>query len=158
MLGLAANGRIGYNRQSWFGRFELEHDEDTLNNRRKFMKGAATASIAIGFCHGDSIPQLYGRPVQPEPAQPEPTIQAWVNATLLPVDLPQVSDGVLVTSGGKIIAVGSKADVKIPVNLGVVGSEGMVVMPGLGRYHSHLGWFVGGVYNGPFPAVCLGLV
>ena len=55
MHGLAANGPIGYNRIGWFGHFELEHDEDTLNNRRKFMQRAATASIAIGFCHCDSI-------------------------------------------------------------------------------------------------------
>ena len=26
-----------------------------MNNRRKFMQRAATASIAIGFCRGDSI-------------------------------------------------------------------------------------------------------
>ncbi len=149
MHGLAANGPIGYNRPSWFGRFELEPEEDTLINRRKFMQGAATASIAIGFCHDDSMPQLYGRPAQPEPVQPEPTIQAWVNATLLPVDLPQVRDGVLVTSGGKIIAVGSKADVKIPAGAAVVDAKGKWIMPGLVCTHSHIGGFGAADSSGP---------
>ena len=64
---------------------------------------------------------------------------AWINATVLPVDKPQIQNGVLVCEGGKILAIGDAKSVTIPGNATVVDAKGKWIMPGLVCTHSHIG-------------------
>ncbi len=68
-----------------------------------------------------------------------PTVSAWVNATLLPVDKPPISGGAIVVQDGKIQAVGASANVAIPANATIVDAKGKWIMPGLICTHSHIG-------------------
>ena len=64
---------------------------------------------------------------------------AWVNATLLPVDRPQIQNGVIVCSAEKILAVGEAKSVTIPGDATVIDAKGKWIMPGLVCTHSHIG-------------------
>ncbi|CAN5555971.1 hypothetical protein BH09PLA1_BH09PLA1_18960 [soil metagenome] len=70
-------------------------------------------------------------------AQDKP--QAYVGATLIPISGPEVSDGVLIVQGGKIVAAGSAADVPVPADAERHDLAGKTIMPGLVDTHSHIG-------------------
>ncbi len=65
--------------------------------------------------------------------------RAWVGATLVVVDGPPISDGVLVVDEGKIVAVGPRASVVVPDGAEVFDVTGRTLMPGLVDTHSHIG-------------------
>src|SRR4051812_19173796 len=75
-------------------------------------------------------------------AQEKP--QAYVGAKLLTIAGPEIENGVLVVQGGKIVAVGSAADVQIPADAERHDLKGKVLMPGLVDTHSHIGGPAGG--------------
>ena len=64
---------------------------------------------------------------------------AYIGAKIIPVVGAEISDGVLITEGGKIRAVGPRASVAIPANARRVDLAGKVIMPGLVDSHSHVG-------------------
>lgn len=64
---------------------------------------------------------------------------AFVGATIHPVASPPIADGVLVVRGGKVVAVGARADVAVPADAEVHDLTGKVVLPGLVDTHSHVG-------------------
>ena len=64
---------------------------------------------------------------------------AYIGAKIIPVVGAEISDGVLITEGGKIRAVGTRASVAIPANARRVDVVGKVIMPGLVDSHSHVG-------------------
>lgn len=70
--------------------------------------------------------------------------QAFVGATLHPVDGPIIEDGVLVVEDGVFVAVGPRADTPVPAGARVVELSGRHVIPGLVDTHSHIG---GGQFN-----------
>ncbi len=70
-------------------------------------------------------------------AQDAPT--AFIGARLIPIDGPEIENGVLVIHEGKIVAIGG-ADLSFPGGAQRVDMAGKVIMPGLVDTHSHIGW------------------
>ncbi|HEY5884223.1 MAG TPA: amidohydrolase family protein [Pyrinomonadaceae bacterium] len=81
-------------------------------------------------------------------AQTERT-RAFVGAQIIPISGAPIQDGVLVVSGGKIVAVGARSSVNVPAGAEVVDVKGKVIMPGLVDTHSHVGGGSGGDSSGP---------
>ncbi|MBW7929278.1 MAG: amidohydrolase, partial [Fimbriimonadaceae bacterium] len=77
----------------------------------------------------------------------QPDATAYVGARLIPVEGPEIADGVLVVAGGKIAAIGDRST-PIPQGAKVVDLAGKVVMPGLVDLHSHVGGPGGGDQSG----------
>jgi imidazolonepropionase-like amidohydrolase len=74
----------------------------------------------------------------PPPALPG-AVTAFVGAHLIPIGGAEISEGVLLVDGGKIVAVGASGDVSIPDCARIVDAKGKIIMPGLVDTHSHLG-------------------
>ena len=107
-----------------------------MNTRRKFLVSASAALSGSAF--GSSLLARQTSPNSNE-SKKVPTVTAWVNATLLPVDKPPISSGAIVVQDGKIQAVGASANVAIPANATIVDAKGKWIMPGLICTHSHIG-------------------
>lgn len=75
--------------------------------------------------------------------------RAFVGAQIIPISGAPIQDGVLVVSGGKITAVGSRSSVNVPAGAEVIDVNGKVIMPGLVDTHSHVGGGSGGDGSGP---------
>jgi imidazolonepropionase-like amidohydrolase len=75
--------------------------------------------------------------------------RAYVGAEIIPISGSPIQNGVLVVSGGKIVAVGPKSATPIPHGAEVVDVSGKVIMPGLIDTHSHIGGGSGGDSSGP---------
>jgi imidazolonepropionase-like amidohydrolase len=65
--------------------------------------------------------------------------RAFVGARLIPIEGPEIEQGVLVVEGGKIAAVGPTDKVQIPAGAEKIDVAGKVIMPGLVCTHSHIG-------------------
>lgn len=70
-------------------------------------------------------------------------------AQLIPIVGEPVPNGVLVVSGGKIVAVGAADKVTIPADAEVHDATGKIIMPGLVDSHSHVGGAAGADASGP---------
>jgi len=81
-------------------------------------------------------------------AQGEPA-QAYVGAQIIPISGPPIQDAVIVVSGGKIVAVGTRAATRVPEGARVIDVTGKVIMPGIVDTHSHIGGGAGGDGSGP---------
>ncbi len=68
-----------------------------------------------------------------------PAAHAFVHARIIPIVGSEIPDGALVLEGGKIVAIGPAAQVKIPSGTLVTDVAGKVLMPGLICTHSHIG-------------------
>ena len=64
---------------------------------------------------------------------------AFVGARIIPIDGPEIGEGVLVIDEGKIVAVGASGEVEIPQAATQVDVSGKTIMPGLVCTHSHIG-------------------
>jgi imidazolonepropionase-like amidohydrolase len=80
-------------------------------------------------------------------AQPSPI--AFTGARILPISGPEISDGVLVVQGGKIVAVGPAASTTIPAGAERRDVRGKIIMPGLVDSHSHIGSVEGADASAP---------
>ncbi|WP_371194184.1 amidohydrolase family protein [Glaciecola sp. SC05] len=70
--------------------------------------------------------------------------QAFVGATIIPIDTAQIENGVLVVEDGKIRAVGARGDVRIPRGAEIIElSAEQFIMPGIVDTHSHIGEVTG---------------
>jgi imidazolonepropionase-like amidohydrolase len=65
--------------------------------------------------------------------------RAFVGAHLIPLDGPEISNGILVIRDGKILAVGMADQVQPPEGSEIVPCQGKTIMPGLVCTHSHIG-------------------
>jgi imidazolonepropionase-like amidohydrolase len=66
--------------------------------------------------------------------------QAFVGATIIPIDGPQIQNGTLLIEDGKISAVGARDKVRIPRGADIIElSSEQVIMPGIVDSHSHIG-------------------
>lgn len=92
----------------------------------------------IGF--SDSL--LYG-------AQNDSPLIAFTGAQVIPVSSEELSPGILLIQGKKIIAVGTPDQVTIPAGTQVIDASGKVIMPGLICTHSHIGGDGGGDRSEP---------
>lgn len=70
-------------------------------------------------------------------AQDQPV--ALMGARIIPVGAPEIPDGVMVVSGGKITALGARGQVEVPAAAQRIDVTGRVLMPGLICTHSHIG-------------------
>jgi imidazolonepropionase-like amidohydrolase len=75
--------------------------------------------------------------------------RAFVGGQIVPISGPPIQDGVLIVSGGKIVAIGSRSSVSIPAGAEVIDVKGKVIMPGLVDTHSHVGGGSGADGSGP---------
>lgn len=71
---------------------------------------------------------------------------AFSGMRLIPIEGPEIDNGVLVVQAGKILAVGALA---VPADAEVIDLTGKVVMPGLICSHTHIGAVAGGDSSGP---------
>lgn len=77
-------------------------------------------------------------------------IRAFTGASLIPIDGPEVIDGVLVIEDGKIRAIGARDTVRIPDDADVIELDpGSVIMPGIVDTHSHVGEVAGADRSAP---------
>lgn len=83
------------------------------------------------------------------PAYSQERPQAFTGATIIPIAGPTINDGVLVLHRGKIVAVGSRASVRIPGDAQTISATGKVIMPGLIDSHSHVGGGTGADGSAP---------
>jgi imidazolonepropionase-like amidohydrolase len=60
-------------------------------------------------------------------------------AEIIPITSAPIPDGILVIRNGRIVAVGTTADVRVPADAVVHDVSGKVIMPGLVDTHSHVG-------------------
>lgn len=74
---------------------------------------------------------------------------AFVGARIEPVDAPAIERGTLLVRGGRIVAVGPVADVKVPDDAVRVDAAGRTIVPGLVCSHSHIGAVAGADASGP---------
>jgi imidazolonepropionase-like amidohydrolase len=74
---------------------------------------------------------------------------AFVGARILPIDAPVIERGTLLVRGGKIVAVGPTAEVRVPDDAVTVDAAGRTIMPGLICSHSHIGAVAGADSSGP---------
>lgn len=75
---------------------------------------------------------------------------AFTGARVIPIDGPEIENGVVVVQNGKVTAVGAAAAVTIPSGAQRVDLKGKVVMPGLVDSHSHIGQPEGADASSPF--------
>ncbi|WP_440999406.1 amidohydrolase family protein [Fodinibius sp. SL11] len=65
--------------------------------------------------------------------------KVFKGAKIIPISGEPIDNGVLITKGDKIVAVGSEGEVDIPSNAREFDVSGKVIMPGLVDSHSHIG-------------------
>lgn len=75
--------------------------------------------------------------------------QVFKGAQIIPIAGEPIPNGVLVVANGKIVAVGSADQVKIPAGAELHDVTGKVLMPGLVDSHSHIGGGSGADGSGP---------
>jgi len=76
--------------------------------------------------------------------------RAFVGARIIPIDGPEIADGVLIIEEGRISALGTRDSIQIPARAERVELEpGQVILPGLVDTHSHVGEVSGGDRSGP---------
>jgi imidazolonepropionase-like amidohydrolase len=63
---------------------------------------------------------------------------AFHGARILPISGSEISNGVLVVAGGRIVAAGPAASTTIPPNAQRIDARGKTIMPGLVDTHSHI--------------------
>lgn len=76
-------------------------------------------------------------------------LRAFVGARIIPIEGPELADGVLVIDGGKIVAVGPRESTALPAGAEQIDVSGRTIMPGLIDTHSHIGGIGGGDGSGP---------
>ncbi len=74
---------------------------------------------------------------------------AFVGARLIPVDGPEIPDGILVIKDGVISRIGACDQVKIPAGATAIDAASRTIMPGLVDTHSHIGGFRAADKSGP---------
>lgn len=84
------------------------------------------------------------------PAAAPAELRAFVGATLITIEGPEIPDGVLVIEDGAIRTVGARSAVRIPDGAELIELDpGSVIMPGIVDTHSHVGEISGGDRSGP---------
>ena len=77
---------------------------------------------------------------------------AFVGARIIPIDAPEIANGMLVVHRGRIVAVGDAASVRVPEGAARREVAGKVILPGLVDTHSHIGTPEGADASAPVQA------
>ena len=77
------------------------------------------------------------------------TPQAYVGARIIPINGPEIPEGVLVVHQGKIVAIGPVRSANVPAGVQEHDVKGRVIMPGLVDTHSHIGGVEGADSTAP---------
>ena len=85
----------------------------------------------------------------PPPVSPQDAPVAFVGARLLPVEGPEIANGVLVVHRGRIVAMGDAATTRVPADAARRDVAGKVILPGLVDTHSHIGSVEGADASAP---------
>ena len=85
----------------------------------------------------------------PRPASPQEAPVAFVGARLVPIEGPEIPNGVLVVHRGRIVAVGDAATTRVPAGAARRDVAGKVILPGLVDTHSHIGSVEGADASAP---------
>src|SRR5580692_5124476 len=93
--------------------------------------------LAIGIEAGSLAQMIEAKPSGASLSQTQ-TI-AIVGGKLLTITHGTIEDGVIVMSGGKIVAVGPASSTKVPKGAQIFDAKGMTVYPGLFDAETHLG-------------------
>lgn len=101
------------------------------------MKSVLALTFALLLCATTPVASAQDKP------------QAYTGATIIPINGPTISDGVLVVHKGKILAVGARASTQVPADAETIAANGKVIMPGLVDSHSHIGSGAGGDNSAP---------
>ncbi|HSR49587.1 MAG TPA: amidohydrolase family protein [Acidobacteriota bacterium] len=75
--------------------------------------------------------------------------KAFVGARIIPIQGPEIENGILLIEDGRITAVGASASMTLPADTEQIDVSGMVIMPGLVDSHSHIGQMEGGDRSAP---------
>ncbi len=75
---------------------------------------------------------------------------AVLAAKIVPVEGPVIDHGVILIGGGKILALGTQAKLKVPAGATVIDARGLWAMPGIVEAHTHIG-LDGGLNDMVFP-------
>ncbi|MBT3449765.1 MAG: amidohydrolase family protein [Bacteroidetes Order II. Incertae sedis bacterium] len=75
--------------------------------------------------------------------------RAFIGAHIIPIDGQEIEHGTLIIEDGQILAIGSAAEIEIPLGAERHNANGMVIMPGLVDTHSHVGQVEGGDGSAP---------
>lgn len=65
--------------------------------------------------------------------------KVFTGSKIIPIEGDPIENGVLVTQGSKILAVGAQGEVNVPSNAKEYDVSGKVIMPGLVDSNSHIG-------------------
>jgi imidazolonepropionase-like amidohydrolase len=85
----------------------------------------------------------------PRAASPQDPPVAFVGARLVPIEGPEIPNGVLVVHRGRIVAVGDAATTRVPADAARRDVAGKVILPGLVDTHSHIGSVEGADASAP---------
>jgi imidazolonepropionase-like amidohydrolase len=85
----------------------------------------------------------------PRPASPQEAPVAFVGARLVPIEGPEIPNGVLVVHRGRIVAAGDAATTRVPADAARRDVAGKVILPGLVDTHSHIGSVEGADASAP---------
>ena len=88
----------------------------------------------------------------PHPSLAQETPIAFAGARIIPVDGPEIPNGVLVVHQGRIAAVGDAGSARIPAGAQRRDVTGKVILPGLVDTHSHIGSPEGADASAPLQA------
>lgn len=99
------------------------------------MKNTILAALAGGFLLSGAV---------------SAEVRVFAGAALIPIDGPEIPDGVLVVEEGKVRAVGARGVVRIPRGAEVIELDSnSVIMPGIVDTHSHVGEVSGADRSAP---------
>jgi len=85
----------------------------------------------------------------PRPASPQDAPVAFVGARLVPIEGPEIPNGVFVVHRGRIVAIGDAAATRVPADAARRDVAGKVILPGLVDTHSHIGSVEGADASAP---------
>ncbi|HRX84385.1 MAG TPA: amidohydrolase family protein [Phycisphaerae bacterium] len=75
--------------------------------------------------------------------------RAFVGARVIPIEGPEIADGVLLIDGDRIVALGPRESTPLPAGAEQIDVSGKTIMPGLVDTHNHIGGIGGGDGSSP---------
>jgi len=109
----------------------------------------ATAAVADGANASLPAPTLcLALNAKLDAAERENRVIAITGGTIITAAGPVIADGVLLVRAGKLIAVGTRAEVAVPTDAFTIDASGKTIMPGLVDTHSHIGGVAGADSSG----------